>query len=253
MGWSGDTQNGKVCWFIKLVPPSLVMMTCVIALIPILVVIVLYSIILYHALKKIIQLRRAANQSDAPANCETGENKLRIFVGRTNTSEASDTEDIQTGDTQRKENVFKKLFFKKKNTPIDLKAPSKGKAIKVVLFVTGSFVITWVPYFVAGALFVNCDPKVTPEKCKSLQVLIASPLAILGFCNSLLNPIIYAWWHKGFRTFVKKMICKKNVISPPTSSGTKTTTTSKKNSVSSMSNQSGNTVQMVNVELNTRM
>lgn len=87
------------------------------------------------------------------------------------------------------------------------KSPSKWKAIKVVLFTTGSFVFTWIPYFIASTMYVNCDPQATPEFCTSLRIAIASPLAILGFANSLLNPIIYAWWHNGFRETMKKICC----------------------------------------------
>lgn len=52
-------------------------------------------------------------------------------------------------------------------------------------------------------MFVYCDRKQTPNLCRNLKVAIASPLAVLGFANSLLNPIIYAWWHNGFRTSAK--------------------------------------------------
>lgn len=84
---------------------------------------------------------------------------------------------------------------------------SKWKAIKVVLFTTGSFVITWVPYFIACVMYVSCDWTATPERCRNIQLAIASPLAILGFANSLTNPIIYAWWHNGFRESAKAIIC----------------------------------------------
>jgi hypothetical protein len=63
-------------------------------------------------------------------------------------------------------------------------------------------------------MYVHCDPQVTPEFCHNLRVAIASPLAILGFANSLLNPIIYAWWHNGFRETAKRIyrqtFCKKD-------------------------------------------
>ena len=84
--------------------------------------------------------------------------------------------------------------------PTPSRQPSKWKAIKIVLFTTGAFVVTWVPYFVASTIFVYCDQEKNPKFCNSLKIAIASPLAILGFTNSLLNPIIYAWWHNGFRT-----------------------------------------------------
>lgn len=88
------------------------------------------------------------------------------------------------------------------------KQPSKWKAIKVVMLTTGSFFFTWMPYFVASTWYVYCDPQSTPDLCNGLRIAIASPLAILGFANSLLNPIIYAWWHNGFRNSTKKLYAK---------------------------------------------
>lgn len=201
MGWSGPYVNQQ-CWFISLVPPKLILMICLLGLIPILLVIVLYSIILYHAIKKVIQLRKAGQQ---PAD----DNGLRIFRGN---SAINIPEDYV-----KSENIFRKYF---KSSVTEPKAPKKSKAVIIVLLTTGSFVITWVPYFIASFLFINCDKNVTPDRCNTLQIMIASPLAILGFCNSLLNPIIYAWWHNGFRGFVQAMICKKKGSSttPGTSS-----------------------------------
>ncbi len=95
-----------------------------------------------------------------------------------------------------------KLYFRKSTyeiSPVSVKQPSKWKAIKVVLFTTGSFFVTWIPYFIASTMFVYCDSVQTPDLCRNLKVAVASPLAVLGFANSLLNPLIYAWWHNGFR------------------------------------------------------
>ncbi|KAL5284703.1 GPR119.2 family protein [Megaselia abdita] len=83
--------------------------------------------------------------------------------------------------------------------------PSRWKAIKIVLFTTGSYFITWFPFFFASALYAVCDPQRTPVYCDNLKVTIASVLTILGMCNSILNPIIYAWWHNGFRESVMKI------------------------------------------------
>lgn len=261
MGWSGDTLNGKICWFIKLVPPNLVTMTCVIGIIPIIVVIILYSIILYHAIRKVVQLRRAANKSGSTQNHSSNPNDLRIFVGRKNVTDqfANNGQISQEGEEPRpKKGLFRRLFMKNPKPITDPKAPSKAKAVTVVLLVTGSFVITWVPYFGTSFLYVNCDPKETPKKCKNLQVLIASPLAILGFCNSLLNPIIYAWWHTGFRNSVKKIFRRnKNkmpVLSSNTSKTISSTNTTKKTSISSnMSDQAKPESKMEEVDLNTHI
>lgn len=239
MGWAGNTFNGKYCWFVKLVPKELLVMTCIVGLIPIIIVVVLYSIILYHAIKKQLQLHKG---EAPPAN----ENDLRMFRGRsavnTNTVEA-----------QPEKNFFKRLFKKSQNSA-SLQNPSKAKAIKIVFLTTGSFVITWVPYFMASFLYVSCDQQATPKKCDTLRVLIASPLAILGFCNSLFNPFIYAWWHKGFRTYVKKMLCKKKVEKGASgTSGSNTDgSSSRKTSTSKTSNKVHPTsdIPMVTIDLN---
>lgn len=70
--------------------------------------------------------------------------------------------------------------------------PTQWKATLIVVLTTGSFVVTWMPYFIVSATTGECP--------------LYSPLAMLGFANSLLNPIIYAWWHNGFRTnFLKQL------------------------------------------------
>ena len=80
----------------------------------------------------------------------------------------------------------------------------------MVLLTSGSFVVTWVPYFIACCMYVACDWEETPARCRSIQFAIASPLAILGFANSLTNPFIYAWWHNGFRESAKAIFCGAN-------------------------------------------
>lgn len=208
--WSGSTENGRICWFISLAPPGLILLITIIGLIPVILVITLYSIILYHAIKKVMQLRKADKNRDDKSLGGSGEGRgeSRIFRGG-------------GGKIHNKEDNNKESSAKTK--------PSKIKAVKVVLLTCGSFVITWVPYFIASSIYVFCDP--STSNCKTLKVAIASPLAILGFFNSLLNPLIYAWWHNGFRTFLRKYLCKgryavdnKNINGSSTKSTTNDTT-----------------------------
>lgn len=77
MGWRGDTNNGKICWFIIIAPPELVILTTSIGVLPLLLIIVLYSIILYYALRKVVQLKKASERQDG----FVGEGNLRIFTG----------------------------------------------------------------------------------------------------------------------------------------------------------------------------
>lgn len=147
------------------------------------------------------------------------DNDLRIFRGKTPV----------TLEAPQEKNFFKRVFQQNQLQKITtMKQPSKGKAVKIVMLTTGSFVVTWVPYFTASFVYVFCDKNSTPERCRNLEVMIASPLAILGAVNSLLNPIIYAWWHKGFRTFIKRLICKNDNIS--STNGTSSTNASEENS-----------------------
>lgn len=76
MGWIGDTSNGRVCWFVTVVPSELILLTTFTGFLPLLVTLILYGIILYHALQKIVQLKKAAARHSGH---QMG--TLRLFVG----------------------------------------------------------------------------------------------------------------------------------------------------------------------------
>ncbi|XP_062538231.1 5-hydroxytryptamine receptor 1A-like [Armigeres subalbatus] len=203
-GWRGDTDDGRVCWFIRLAPPALIILTTVVGIIPLIVVIVLYSIILHKALRRVAQLKKASREQQGALA-----GNLRLFRGG---AAASATSVVATAEQPLSEEHHKttKCFqcCKKRSTIVSRgsgKHPTKWKAIKVVMLTTGCFVVTWLPYFIASTMYVLCNPDTNPDLCRGLQFAIASPLAILGFFNSLLNPLIYAWWHNGFRTSMKKL------------------------------------------------
>ncbi|XP_058061981.1 5-hydroxytryptamine receptor 1A-like [Anopheles bellator] len=265
LGWRGDTDGGRTCWFIRLAPPPLVILTSVTGILPVLLVLILYGIILRKALRRVSQLKKASREM---RGVQTG--NLRLFRGggqgarhatttTTNNNGFSDTEqgvseDELTARGRTADRTRCCLCFRwpgcccrgaaagtnrgaakqsksslngaaadassggtgetagpavtEPSAPSSIKGPTKWKAVKVVMFTTGSFVVTWVPYFIASIMYVACDPTTSEELCRGLQFAIASPLAILGFANSLLNPIIYAWWHNGFRESMKKLGAK---------------------------------------------
>jgi 7 transmembrane receptor (rhodopsin family) len=234
-------MSGERCWFILLNSEFILAIT-IIGIVPVCLVLVLYSFILYQALKKVSELKKATSD---PKGTETA-NKLRYYRGSTAT--LSQLQEQESSIPLRQQSNDNSPWLKSKSksnetalaaSPVSNREPSKWKAIKVVLFTTGAFVFTWVPYFVASTMFVYCDQENNPNFCKSLKVAIASPLAILGFTNSLLNPIIYAWWHNGFRTnslqifskrFQKTNCCRRcfnksdgNVASPRTANSSSAT------------------------------
>lgn len=92
------------------------------------------------------------------------------------------------------------------------KHPNKFRAITVVMLTSGSFLMTWLPFFVVVIFFVLCEEKLTNPNCLRYRTLLGGPLATLAFFNSILNPLIYAWWHRGFQRTVRsqfQMYCRK--------------------------------------------
>ncbi|XP_055621596.1 5-hydroxytryptamine receptor 1B-like isoform X2 [Toxorhynchites rutilus septentrionalis] len=204
-GWRGDTDGGRICWFVRLAPPALIILTTTVGLFPLIVVIVLYGIILHKALRRVVQLKKAGREQQGALA-----GNLRLFRGGATAASSPnlDSERPLTEGEQKSPECFGWCCKKSSSKPTDTrtgKHPTKWKAIKVVLFTTGCFAVTWLPYYIASVLFVLCNQETNAELCRSLQFAIASPLAILGFTNSLLNPLIYAWWHNGFRASVKKL------------------------------------------------
>lgn len=84
-----------------------------------------------------------------------------------------------------------------------IKEPNKWRAITVVLVTTGTIVMTWLPFFIAVIFFVFCEDKLTNHECVRLRFWLGAPLPFLAFTNSIVNPLVYAWWHKGFKKSVK--------------------------------------------------
>ncbi|CAK1550460.1 unnamed protein product [Leptosia nina] len=83
------------------------------------------------------------------------------------------------------------------------KEATKWRAITIVMLTSGSFICTWMPFFMTVIFYVLCEDKENNRKCLHLRLLLAGPLAALAFLNSALNPLIYAWWHKGFQRYIR--------------------------------------------------
>ena len=203
-------MTGSACMFVLMLPQYILITTITGIFVPVSLVVILYSFILYKALKKIGELKTATSSSGATVVA----NNLRYFRG--SAVNLSETQEQEITAPLREPSKKRRGCFcwaasenlRETSTQTN-RQPSKWKAIKIVFFTTGAFVITWAPYFIASTMFVFCDHEHDQSFCNSLMVAIASPLAILGFANSLLNPIIYAWWHNGFRTNSMRILSKR--------------------------------------------
>uniref|UniRef100_A0A8C8RGM8 G protein-coupled receptor 119 n=1 Tax=Pelusios castaneus TaxID=367368 RepID=A0A8C8RGM8_9SAUR len=85
---------------------------------------------------------------------------------------------------------------------------SDMKAVRTVAILIGCFVLSWSPFFIASVVQVVC------RECH-LYNIIERFLWVLGLCNSLLNPLIYAYWQKEVRLQIYQLaLCMKRKVFP---------------------------------------
>ncbi|OWR50990.1 octopamine receptor [Danaus plexippus plexippus] len=73
------------------------------------------------------------------------------------------------------------------------------KAAKTLGIIVGGFIFCWLPFFSVYVVRAFCGDCVTP--------IVFSVLFWLGYCNSAINPLIYALFSKDFRFAFKRIIC----------------------------------------------
>ncbi|XP_058271267.1 glucose-dependent insulinotropic receptor [Hemibagrus wyckioides] len=66
------------------------------------------------------------------------------------------------------------------------------KAFKTVTLLVGCFTLCWCPFFVVSIIQVLCPP------CK-LYWFLENHLWLLGLANSIINPLVYAFWQREVR------------------------------------------------------
>lgn len=72
------------------------------------------------------------------------------------------------------------------------------KAAKTLAIIVGGFIFCWLPFFTIYLIRAFC------EEC--IESLLFSILFWLGYCNSAVNPFIYALFSKDFRFAFKRVI-----------------------------------------------
>ncbi|KAG8456569.1 hypothetical protein GDO86_002376 [Hymenochirus boettgeri] len=76
------------------------------------------------------------------------------------------------------------------------------KTVKTLGIIMGTFMFCWLPFFIAALVLPFCETCHMPH-------LLYDIINWLGYSNSLLNPIIYAYFNKEFQSAFKKIIkCK---------------------------------------------
>lgn len=77
------------------------------------------------------------------------------------------------------------------------------KTVKTLGIIMGTFIVCWLPFFIVALVLPFCG-----ADCY-MPVDLGAIINWLGYSNSLLNPVIYAYFNKDFQSAFKKIIkCK---------------------------------------------
>ncbi|KXJ76119.1 hypothetical protein RP20_CCG010119 [Aedes albopictus] len=87
------------------------------------------------------------------------------------------------------------------------KKRSHRKVTKLVLTVITVYVLCWLPYWISQVALINSPPDI----CKSrLEITVFVLVSCLGYSNSAMNPILYAFLSDNFKkSFLKACTCTK--------------------------------------------
>lgn len=192
MGWSRATNNQQTCCFVLIVPENLILLIAILYTIPITIIILLFSIVSYKASKK-VSIQKLLIGKPVSQNVQ----KKKFQKDRRKA-----TQRLNTGNKSKN---FLIDILQKDFSPV-VNVSKRWKAAKVVFFSTNNFIFTWFLYIIVSLYFTSVCNDDSTKRCRSLSLVLASPLAMLGFVNSLMSPIIYAWWHKGFNKYIKRRI-----------------------------------------------
>ena len=112
---------------------------------------------------------------------------------------SSNYNDGNCNDLPRHRNASTKMA--KRNIRFQVKRfRMETKAAKTLGIIVGAFILCWFPFFTIYVVRGFCPECINP--------LLWSVLFWLGYCNSAVNPFIYAMFSKDFRAAFTKILCK---------------------------------------------
>ncbi|KAH8382262.1 hypothetical protein KR009_002581 [Drosophila setifemur] len=82
-----------------------------------------------------------------------------------------------------------------------IKMKREHKAARTLGIIMGTFILCWLPFFLWYTLSMTCGPCQVPD-------IVVSILFWIGYFNSTLNPLIYAYFNRDFReAFRNTLLC----------------------------------------------
>lgn len=101
--------------------------------------------------------------------------------------------------------VIRKLQTVGPKTKSKEKKRSNRKVTKLVLTVITVYVLCWLPYWISQVALINSPPQVCNSR---LEITIFVLVGCLGYSNSAMNPILYAFLSDNFKkSFLKACTC----------------------------------------------
>lgn len=96
--------------------------------------------------------------------------------------------------------LFENRHEKATETKRKIALARERKTVKTLGIIMGTFILCWLPFFIVALVMPFCQ-----ESCYMAHWL-KDVINWLGYSNSLLNPIIYAYFNKDFQSAFKKII-----------------------------------------------
>uniref|UniRef100_UPI00358F6775 5-hydroxytryptamine receptor 1A-like n=1 Tax=Myxine glutinosa TaxID=7769 RepID=UPI00358F6775 len=153
----------------------------------------------------ILGVRLRAERSQ---DLQDGENERKTMMDCSGTSGSMFNGTLNLKDEQPSQPINLRTEEKQHNGLVQQsKAPCRRKialarerkTVKTLGIIMGTFVLCWLPFFIVTLVLPFCKLSCSPPPT------LAAVINWLGYSNSLLNPIIYAFFNKDFQNAFKKI------------------------------------------------
>lgn len=124
------------------------------------------------------------------------ENMESFLCNNKSTNETNHQSDTKIGDGSKTIKGVGRRIFKVQAKRFRMET----KAAKTLALIVGGFILCWLPFFTMYMIRAFCQLCIEP--------LLFSILFWLGYCNSAINPLIYALFSKDFRIAFKTILYK---------------------------------------------
>ncbi|XP_016365730.1 5-hydroxytryptamine receptor 1A-beta-like [Sinocyclocheilus rhinocerous] len=143
--------------------------------------------------KSAVEPKPAACVNGAVKHAEDGES-LEIIEVHSNSKN-----NLPLPNTPNSVPLFENKHEKNTEAKRKLALARERKTVKTLGIIMGTFIVCWLPFFIKAIVLPFCP------SC-DMPLWLIDVINWLGYLNSLLNPIIYAYFNKDFQSAFKKII-----------------------------------------------